>query len=296
MSHGLSAIWQFSDWRRPAIFATLLVVGVINVFLVGQALSWIVNQPQAPDWIVFQEASRRAQQHLSLYVWNDWYHYRWSPVTAYLFVAIAPLGLTVWRLLQVAAVATLSDRRLGVVVLISWPFWFDVETGNTLVFTFVLAFWALRGSRSASFAYLALFLLIPRPVALPIAVWMLWKRPQWRTPTLALAAVIGALTLFTGQAFDWSHALVAARNDLGHELNIGPSRFLGLIWVPIGLAAAVVLTLKGRLGWASLAASPYVLPYYLLFGMLELSGRQPPAGPGSSADGNGERGATGSRG
>lgn len=43
-----------------------------------------------------------------------------------------------------------------------------------------------------------------------------------------------------------------------------------MVWVPIGLALAAWLTWKGRLGYASLAASPYWLPYYLLFALLEL--------------------------
>ena len=36
-----------------------------------------------------------------------------------------------------------------------------------------------------------------------------------------------------------------------------------------GLALAVWLTWQGRLGFASLAASPYWLPHYLLMGLLE---------------------------
>ena len=38
----------------------------------------------------------------------------------------------------------------------------------------------------------------------------------------------------------------------------------------IGLPLAAWLTWKGRLGLASLAASPYWLPYYLLMLLLEL--------------------------
>jgi hypothetical protein len=53
--------------------------------------------------------------------------------------------------------------------------------------------------------------------------------------------------------------------------NLGPSALIGWAWVPIGLALGAWLTWKGRLGLASLAVSPYVLPYYLVMILLELS-------------------------
>jgi hypothetical protein len=36
------------------------------------------------------------------------------------------------------------------------------------------------------------------------------------------------------------------------------------------------LTCKGLVGWAGLALSPYVWPYYLLFGLLPRSDRKDP--------------------
>jgi len=45
---------------------------------------------------------------------------------------------------------------------------------------------------------------------------------------------------------------------------------MGSLWVPIGLVLAAWLTWRGRLGFASLAASPYWLPYYLFMPFLEL--------------------------
>jgi hypothetical protein len=58
--------------------------------------------------------------------------------------------------------------------------------------------------------------------------------------------------------------------------------FLGAAWVPIGLALAAYLTIRGRLGLASLAAAPYWFGYYLVFVLLEMGttpGREePPVG------------------
>ena len=257
------------DWSRAGRFTLLVAVGVLNTFLVGQAISWIVNQPAAPDWIVFEEAARRVRAGEPLYAWNDWYHYRWSPVVAYLFTLIAPLGLTLWRVAQVVAIATLPDRRVAILALLSWPFWFDIETGNTLIFTFALAWWAIRGSTAAALGYFALLTLVPRPLAVPVALWLFWQRPDLRVPALIIGAV--SVVLAAGMLPQWIGALLGASADLEHELNFGPSRLIGSWWLLIGVPLAGWLTWKGRLGLASLAASPYWLPYYLLMGLLELT-------------------------
>ncbi len=55
------------------------------------------------------------------------------------------------------------------------------------------------------------------------------------------------------------------------DYNFGPSAWIGLAWVPIGLALAAWLTWRGRLGFASVAASPYWFGYYLLMLFLEIS-------------------------
>jgi hypothetical protein len=57
---------------------------------------------------------------------------------------------------------------------------------------------------------------------------------------------------------------------MANGMNLAPSHWIGVAWVPIGIALAAFFTWKGRLGLACLAASPYVLPYYLLMGFLEL--------------------------
>src|SRR5439155_14497406 len=181
----------------PAVFAILVVAGCLNVFLVGKAIDWTLNQRVVPAWALLDEAARRVVRGEPLYVWNDWYHYRWSPLAAGLFVAIAPIGVVGWRIAQFAAAATLPDRRLALLTLASWPFWYDVETGNTVVFTFVLSVWALGGSRIAQLAYLALLVLIPRPVAVPVAAWLLWKEPDLRRPfgLICAAGIVPVLTL-----------------------------------------------------------------------------------------------------
>jgi hypothetical protein len=81
--------------------------------------------------------------------------------------------------------------------------------------------------------------------------------------------------LATGQAAAWIGELVGGvPNDYVNPSNIGPSRFLGLAWLVVGVPLAAWLTVKGRIGLASLVISPYVLPYYLMMGLLDLMPRR----------------------
>lgn len=59
-------------------------------------------------------------------------------------------------------------------------------------------------------------------------------------------------------------------DEIANDFNLSPSRFIGLAWLVVGVPLAAWLTLRGRLGWASLAVSPYLLPYYVQMLGLEL--------------------------
>ena len=124
-------------------------------------------------------------------------------------------------------------------------------------------------------------LLIPRPLMIPVAVWLIWKRPEWRLPFATALVVHGVAVLALGWAGDWGTAMLAAGEDVAIPSNVGPSRFIGTIpWLVVGLPLAVWLTWKGRVGLASLAASPYWLPYYLLMLALDwIHWRRPPWKP-----------------
>lgn len=196
--------------------------------------------------------------------------FRWSPLMAYAWAPVAALGIVGWRLVHIAVLPLLGDRRLIFFVAISYPFWFDVDLGNLVTFAFVFAVMALRGSRIGTAAFFAVALLVPRPVMVPVSVWLLWHRPETRLP-VAVAAVVSVLgAAATGYLPQWLGVLTSSTGDMTHELNYAPSRIIGSWWIVVGLPLAAVLTWKGRLGWASLAAAPYWLPYYLLFGLLEL--------------------------
>jgi hypothetical protein len=263
-------------WRSPRtvlwmVAATLLVV--LNVYLFTLTDWTMLRGGAGADWTIFGEAGRRAVEGGALYAVEDNYAFRYSPLLAYLLWAIAPVGALAWRALHVVAVGALAlhDRRLALLTLISWPFWFDVEAGNLMTFVLVISAFALAGRRWAIAVYLVAAILIPRPLMLPIAVWLLWHHREWRWPFVGAFLAHAILVALSGWGAAWVASLIGSSAEMASVLNFGPSRLFGWLWVPIGLAAAAILTWRGRLGWAALAASPYWLPYYFLMPLLELT-------------------------
>ena len=252
------------------IAAAAGLVAAVNLYLAGRSIGLILGGEPAVDWEQYVEAARRLRSGGDLYEIAHDYVSRYSPLFAAFFGLIAPIGLGAWRLLHLVAALALPSWPMRLIVLVSWPFWYDVQTGNLLTFVFLAAAWAVRGNRLAIGIYLLLFILGPRPLMLPVAAWLLWQRPEWRLP-FATALVAHAAAVFgLGWAEGWIGSLVAATEDASLPSNVGPSRFVGTIpWLVVGLPLAAWLTWKGRVGWASLAASPYWFPYYLLFAALE---------------------------
>jgi hypothetical protein len=258
-----------AGWLLGAVL--IGIVAAVNLYLATRSISAVVGGAAAVDWLQYVEASGRLSRHGELYAVTDTYAYHYSPLFAATFGVLAPMGVVAWRVLHVAGALALPSWPLRLLTLASWPFWYDVETGNVLTFVLLAAAWALRDSRLASAAYLVLVLLIPRPLMLPVAAWLLWQQAGWRLPFAVLFIVHAAAVAALGWAVDWGAALVAAGGDVGIPSNIGPSRFIGTLpWLVVGLPLAVWLTSRGRVGLASLAASPYWLPYYLLMPLLDL--------------------------
>jgi hypothetical protein len=250
------------------LIAGLILLAILNAWLFT-VTQWHLPGGQAADWSSFVEASHRITSGGSVYAVEADYAFRYSPLLAYLFAALAPMGVLAWRLLHVVALGAMiaADRRLwpvAVLALVSWPFWFDVDAGNLLTFVLVAGALALRRNPIGIGTFLTLALLVPRPLMLPLLGWCLWRHPTWRIPFAGMAVAAGLLTLFTGQAVAWLGVLAASTDEMASVLNFGPSRLLGIAWVPIGLALAGFLTWRGRIGLASLAASPYWFPYYFL--------------------------------
>ena len=251
----------------------LIALAVVNATLLPRSLTVIVEGGPAVDWQQFVDAGRRVFAS-GLYDVTDTYGYRWSPLAAYGFAALGPIGAFAWRLLHVAAALALPTWPMRLMALAAWPFWYDVEAGNVMIFVVLAGAWAIRGTAIGIAAFLALSLLVPRPLMLPILGWILWHHPAWRVPALILASVHLAAAMATGWGIAWIDMLLTLGAEQQSPNNLGPTRWLGGWWLAVGVPLGVWLTAKGRLGWASLAVSyPYVLPYYLLMLLLELPDR-----------------------
>lgn len=259
--------------KGVAITVVVGLLAAVNFYLAARSIGLILDGAPAVDWDQYVEASRRVNGG-ALYAVTDTYAYHYSPLMAYLFAPLSWIGTLGWRALHVVAGIAMPTWPMRIAVLLSWPLWYDIEAGNILVFVVLAAVWALRGSRLATGAYLLLVLLVPRPLMLPLAIWLLWQRPEWRLRFATAFLVHLAAVIATGWGGDWLGAMLAAGGDVSIPSNIGPSRFIGTLpWLAIGLPLAGWLTWKGRVGLAGLAASPYWLPYYLLMLALELPRR-----------------------
>lgn len=242
---------------RAAALAMLVVVGSILLTIVW----WTRIGHRAPDWAVFAQVPNRLASG-ELFAPPD-YNWRWSPVAAWLMVPIVAGGYWLFVLSHVA-VLPLLGRWLALMTLLSWPFWADALASNTMTFSVVAGVLALRGNRWAAIAYLALFVLIPRPILAPLSAWILWKdRRLWR-PVAALIAGHAGLVLLSGYADAYIATLLEATNDVGNAWNLAPTRLIGYWWLIVGLPVGLWFGLRGWLGVASLAVAPYLLPQYLL--------------------------------
>ena len=231
----------------------------LNVPVLAFGMLWVVGFPH--DWVVFAQVPARLADG-TLYDRTAVYNFVWSPIAAWLLaVVIIPAGY--WALFA-ARVATLPflGRGLALLTVLSLPFWIDAVNGNYFTFIVVAGVLALRGSRVGGLAFLALACLMPRPIQVPLAAYLLWNRSDLRIPFAAMVAVSAAVTVASGYAPDW----LAALSSFGGESrdHMGPTRFIGSAWFLVGVPLAIWLTVKGRFGWAGLALSPYVLPQYLL--------------------------------
>ncbi|MDQ2854255.1 MAG: hypothetical protein M3R32_05290, partial [Chloroflexota bacterium] len=207
--------------RRAVIGAAIVLAVAANVF--GLA-TLVIDHQRAFDWDNYVEAARRFPLG-TLYDWHYPYAYHYAPQVAPALGVASSLGLVAWRVAHFAALALLPSRRLAVLLLLSYPFWFDVVTGNLMVFVLLAAAWALRGNRWATAVYLALCVLLPRPIMVPLLVWILWQRPAWRLPFVGIAAVGLLSALPTGYLPAWIGSLFrSGADEIANDFNLSPSR------------------------------------------------------------------------
>lgn len=269
----LSQVVHTPTLERAWWFASRILLGVSLVFAALQVWQ-IARDPTAYDLGLFREAGRRVFTG-GLYDETATYAYRWSPVLAYVLGPLTAFGPWPWRILQLALAATMPSRRLSVIVLLSYPLWFDVWLGNVNVLVLWLAAWGFGGRRWAIAGYLALAVLIPRPLVIPLAAWFLYREPWTRVPFAIMFGAHALAVAATGWGPAWVGRLVASGSEMGSPFNYGPSRIIGAAWLPIGLALGAVAWWRGKPALAGLLVSPYWLPYYFLLPLAELAPRSP---------------------
>lgn len=252
------------DWRLAVVVAAAVVLAIGNLPLAWNQVEVTLHQ-EPFDWRIFVTAAERAWAGVSPYAErSSEYVYNWSPVAAYGLVVLDWIGPEAWRLAHLILPLALPTWPLRVGVLLSWPLWSDLNNGNIMVVVMLAAVWALRDNRVAGWAFLALTLLVPRPIMFPVAAWLLWREPSYRLGFAVLFAVHALAVLATGWGDDWLRSLVAESGQVSGDLNVGPTRWLGMWWYVAGLPLAAWLWWKGWVGAAALAVSPYLLSHWLL--------------------------------
>ena len=260
-------------WLPPWYVAgAVLALFLANAWFTAWTIAELILLPDPVDWNLATEAGQRLVGGRNPYGFGGETPFLWSPAAAWLIHHLEFVGPTIWRILHFGAVLLLlPNRRLVVICLISWPFWFDVATGNLMTFVFVAAVSAMRGYHVGGIAFLALAMLVPRPLMIPTGAWLLWKQPVLRLWFAAVLAAHAIAVLVTGWGGEWIGRVTDTTPQLvGIPFDVSPSRFIGEWWPPIGLALAIWLLRSGRPGLASLAISPYWLPYYLFMPLAEL--------------------------
>ena len=246
-------------WRPVVLVAAFVTLNF--AMLDHPGIRYLMVLPH--DWSAFAELPVRLNQGT---VYEPSYWFVWSPVAAWLLASVfIPLGYSWWLGLHLASVVLLRSWKLVALAVLSVPFWVDTIGGNTFVFVFVAGSLAIRGGRWGTWAYLALCCLMPRPIQLPLAIWLLWRRPDARVPFTVMVLITLGYASWSGMLGDWLRILTALGvTNSDHFANLSPTKLFGSAWLVVGVPLAVWLTARGRVGLAGLMLTPYALPGYLM--------------------------------
>jgi hypothetical protein len=224
----------------------------------------------------------------NLQAWGDDVYdhpWRYSPLLLPVFsvvVAAGPLVLAGAHVAAVGSLLLLKNRLTFWMVAFSAFFWLDLIVGNVFTFVAVAAAFAVAGSRAGSVIYFTLTLLMPRPVQLPLAIWLAWRRPDLRLPFAFLVALNILGLALSGLGIEWIRSLVASSELTYAPFSIGLGRLFGLGWLLVGVPIAALMVWRGNASVAAAAGvvvSPFLLPQYLLMGVVAVPGLIDPASP-----------------
>lgn len=253
------------SWDRRTVTIAVAMFAAANL-----GVAWAIVRPGPHNgdwqlWTAVADALGSGTGSISIYdVDQDGLRFVWSVPAGYFMAAVVSIGYWPWVGLHYAALGLLwRTPVIAVLAALSWPLWTDAMEGNTFTFAFVAGVLAVQGSRWGSAAFVALTVLIPRPVCLPLAAWLLWRQPWLRLPATTFGLIV--LAISWPQLAGW----VAAIEAYEPPFNMSPTRWFGRWWFVIGVPLAAWLTWRRWLGGAGLAVSPYLMPYYLLMPLLD---------------------------
>ncbi|MEX0631004.1 MAG: hypothetical protein WEE67_07845 [Chloroflexota bacterium] len=251
---------------RPEMWV-LVAYGLLNLAIL-LALSPAPNADWATAWWPLEGWGREVYDH-------PW---RYSPVllpVMSLVVVGGPLLLGAAHLVALIPLARIGEWTSWAVAFSAF-FWVDLMVGNVFTFVAVAAALAISGSRTGSILFLALTLVMPRPVQLPLALWLLWRRADLRGVFALLFAMHAAGVVASGYAADWIESLVGSSWLIDAGFSLGPGRLVGPWWLVVGIPAASWMVWRGSARVAAMAGivlSPFLLPQYLLMGIIALPAR-----------------------
>jgi hypothetical protein len=265
--------------RRPTI-AILVGLLIASAGLAVIQAYWAIRSDGEFYWA---EAGRRVWTG-GLYDENDVYAFRYSPLFAYAMGPLSVIGYRGWQLVHLAALLALP-RRIALLTLISWPFWYDVISGNTVVFVLVAATAGLSGRRWGAVVFLVMTVLMPRPFMFPLAAWFLWRDRALWAPFAAFFGVHAIAVVLTGWGDEWiQRLLLTPGTERLIPSNLSPTHWLGWGWMPFSILLAWLAWRRGWRATASVLVNPYWFPYYFMLPYADLaaqptraSDRRPPA-------------------
>lgn len=255
------------DWRSfvwaPLVAVNAIYLGAVVLSVLRTGLVESVTFVGF-DWRIITEGSRLAVAGGDPY---SLVPYRWSPAAAWLAYPLTMVPWWAWQLAHLGAALAMPTRRLRLLTLLAYPFWYDVLLGNIMVFVMLVAAWALRGSRAGAVVFIALAVLVPRPLMVPLLLWLLWRQPwtRWVFVVVTVAVLVGSAA--TGLMGEFAIRSIGAPGEMQATYNLAPSALIGWGWVVVGLPLGAWLLWRGRVGLASLAVQPYWIPNYLLIGL-----------------------------
>lgn len=238
--------------------AAVAAYAAVNIALIS------LRTPQAHmDWLLWEVVSSSLSDG-EMYGGGSQVPFLWSPLMA---PVMALFNSAPWLLVlaHFLVLPLLRSPLLIGLVLVSYGFWADIA--NMFTFVMVSGVLAWRGSRPAALVYIGLFLLMPRPVQLPLALLLVARMPSIRLAAAALTLSQGLAVLTTGMAAAWVSAMV--EYGTGAHFDIGLTYHIGMWWLVLGIPLALILTVGRRPAWAGLMMSPYLLPQYFLILLVE---------------------------